>query len=379
MRQLRTCLGICAVACTAFLMSCSDDSIDLVVETPETYEFTRNDQSTVSYPGQTDRLSHLEYIEDLLRDANAGGQIDGQDLLDMFTNAGGDGGGHFGFTSTKQLSDKTSEGERIILEGLMSDAGTASVAGNMGTTASNGIAGLLTRVGSGSTILVNEKGQEFKELIEKGVMGATFYYQMTSVYLTDARIGNQVNNETPVEGENYTDMEHHWDEAFGYFGVPVDFSSNWPSERNDETSFIGSYTRGRDALTGSGDKLMNAFKKGRNAIVLGEYAVRDEQRDILYEELELVFAATAIHYLNAALAASGDPGEFHHTLTEAYGFIRGLSFSPRATLDNAAITQLLKDISDDNFNFWNATQSGLNNARNVLSSAYGLDDIKDDL
>ncbi|MBK6524212.1 MAG: DUF4856 domain-containing protein [Crocinitomicaceae bacterium] len=23
--------------------------------------------------------------------------------------------------------------------------------------------------------------------------------------------------------DNITAMEHHWDEAFGYFGVPVDF------------------------------------------------------------------------------------------------------------------------------------------------------------
>ncbi|MEZ5022552.1 MAG: DUF4856 domain-containing protein [Chitinophagales bacterium] len=66
--------------------------------------------------------------------------------------------------------------------------------------------------------------------------------------MSDARVGDNVDNTTIEEGDNYTAMEHHWDEAFGYLGVPVDFKSNWPSDRNGRSQIWGSYIRGRDAM-----------------------------------------------------------------------------------------------------------------------------------
>jgi len=56
-------------------------------------------------------------------------------------------------------------------------------------------------------------------------MGAVFYYNIAEVYTRPGKIGASVDNiiVTPEEG---TDMEHHWDEAFGYFGAPIDFSSS---------------------------------------------------------------------------------------------------------------------------------------------------------
>ena len=28
-------------------------------------------------------------------------------------------------------------------------------------------------------------------------------------------------------GEYYTDMEHYWDESFGYFGASADYNKDW--------------------------------------------------------------------------------------------------------------------------------------------------------
>lgn len=358
--------------------SCDDDSPAIDLNVPTTYAFERDGQSTVSYSGQLDRLNHLAAMKSLMVTADGGSEIEGQDLLDMFRNTGGDGNGQFAFTSTKKISDKTSEGERLVLEGIMEDMGIASAAGAAGDTAEAGVPGLLMR-SNGSKILVDADGHEFTQLIEKGIMGATFYYQIASVYLTDARVGDGVNNTDLVDGENYTAMEHHWDEAFGYLGVPVDFRSNWPSDRNGECRFLGNYIRGRDGLMGSSDILMEAFRTGRAAIVAGEYDVRDEQRDIIYAELERVIAGTAIHYINEALASTGETGDFHHVMSEAYAFIRALQFSPRATLSNTELTNLLEDISDADYNFWNATQTGLQNARTALATAFGLTGIADGL
>jgi hypothetical protein len=261
----------------------------------------------------------------------------------------------------------------------MTEMGTASISGAAMDTATDGQVGLLWRTSVSEYMLVNENGHHLEELIEKGVMGATFYFQITAVYLSDARIGNGVNNDSLVAGENYTDMEHHWDEAFGYLGVPADFSSDWPESRNDETIFIGKYIRGRDELMGSSSRIMNAFKTGRAAIVAKAYEARDAQRDIIYEELERVFAATAIHYINEALANQSDEGDFFHALTEAYGFVRAMQFNPRSQLSSSEILQLLKDLSDPNFNFWQTTLTGLNTAKASLADTYGLNEIKDDL
>jgi len=355
-------------------VSCNEDTPQ-ILDVPETYAFERNGLTSVNYSGQTERLAQLAAIEAKMSAANAGNEISGQDLLDMFANTGGNGNGNFSFTSTKQLKDKTSSGDQSYFENLMIAMGAASEAGAANVMAEDGVAGLVAR--GTSFILVNEKGQEYTELIEKGIMGATFYYQILNIYLSDARVGDAVENTILVDGQNYTPMEHHWDEAFGYLGVPVDFSSDWPSDRNSEAIFWGNYTRGRDALLGSSDILMDAFKTGRAAISAQQYDIKNEQRDIIYDELERICAATAIHYINSSLANTGNNGEFLHALSELYAFIRALNFSPRSSFTNAEITQLLKDISDENFNFWNATTTGLNEAKTKISTKFGFDAIKD--
>lgn len=362
------------------MISCSDDPVTVELQVPATYSFERNGQSSVDYSGQTDRLEQLNQIRSKLNSANGGNQVSGQELLDMYANKNGNGNGNFDFTSTKQLKDKTFLGDQAAYDLLLTDLADASLIGANGDTATIGSVGLLWRGNDAlRSILVNEKGQEFSQLFQKGIMGAVIYYQILDTYMSDARVGDNVDNTTIEEGDNYTAMEHHWDEAFGYLGVPVDFSSNWPSERNSEAIYVGSYIRERDNILGSGDIIMNAFKKGRAAIVAKKYDVKNEQREIIYAELERVFAASAIHYINAVLAATSDEGNRFHALSEGYAFIKGLQYSPRATLSTSEITQLLKDISDDNFNFWNTSSIGLNTAKRTLSSKFGLDNVKDDL
>ncbi|MEZ5009340.1 MAG: DUF4856 domain-containing protein [Chitinophagales bacterium] len=378
MRKLYTFLMATIVLAT--IVSCDDDPVIIDIQVPSTYSFERDGQSSVNYSGQEERIEQLVQMKALLSSGNAGNQISGQNLLDMYANTGGNGGENFDFTSTKQLKDKTFLADQSTFDAILTAAGIASVNGANGDTAVNGASGLLWRGNDPNrSILVDEKGVEFTQLFEKGIMGAVFYYQILDTYMSDARVGDNVDNTTIEEGDNYTAMEHHWDEAFGYLGVPVDFKSNWPSDRNGEAKFWGSYIRGRDAMLGSSDIIMNAFKKGRAAIVAKEYDIKNEQRDIIFEELERVCAATAIHYINSVLASSSDDGERLHALTEGYAFIRALQFSPRAKFSNAEITQLLKDVSDDSYNLWNASSIGLNTAKSKLSSTFGFDSIKDDL
>ena len=65
-------------------------------------------------------------------------------------------------------------------------------------------------------------GYNYPQLISKFMMGAVFYSQAVDNYL-DEKMGadNKPNNKPYKKGAHYTDKEHSWDEAFGYFGEPA--------------------------------------------------------------------------------------------------------------------------------------------------------------
>lgn len=359
-----------------------------VIDTPATYTFTRDGASSVSYAGQTDRLNQLEEIKAYLQLADAGSVITEQALLDMFANTGDNGGGNFSFSSTRQLKNKTfvPDLDARLFEDLFARAAAASVAGNSGISASNGTAGLITRENSGNTIMVDENGREFTQLIEKGLMGAVFYNQIYNTYLSDDRIGENVENVLLSEGQNYTAMEHHWDEAFGYWDPPVDFTSAWPSERGSEDRFWSHYSNTVDnvnnGLLGTNDLLMTAFREGRAAIVNNDSATKNAQRDVLYAGFELVAAATAVHYINDTIEflGEGKPGEAFHVLSEAWAFTNALRYSPQRSLGLDELAVIMETDFGTDGNFWNATVLGLNTAKSKLVAAFpDLAPVQDEL
>ena len=369
------------------LSACDSTDLDLeedLVDPPETYTFTRDGASTVSYSGQTDRLNMLAEMKDYLKQGDGGEVLSEEALLAMFENAGGDGGGNFSFSSDRQLRDKAFalDVDGRLFEDLFAAAAEASVAGNVGVVASEGTAGLLTRENSGNTILVDASGREFTQFIEKGLMGSVFYNQIFNTYLTDDRIGAGVENEALAEGENYTPMEHHWDEAYGYWGAPDDFTSPWPEAREDEARFWAHYSDVADGELGTNETIMDAYIAGRTAIVNGDMAAKNAQRDVLYEYHELVAAASAVHYINLTLQYldEGKTGEAFHTLSEAWAFTNALRYSPRRALTPDQIEEIMESDFGADGNFWNVTVAGLNKAKMTLVGAYPeLAPVQDDL
>lgn len=374
-----------AAALTFFTASCDiNDSGDSTINPPETYEFTRNGESTVAYPGQTDRLNMVAEMKAYVAQANQGDVISEQDLIDMYENTGGNGGGNFSFSSDRQLKNKTFAPDRDanLFTGIFADAESASENGNAGIRAQNGVAGLIERENSGNDILVDAKGREFTQLIEKGLMGAVFYNQIYNVYLTDDRIGTDVENVELAEGQNYTPKEHHFDEAFGYFGAPVDFSSPWPEAREDDARFWAHYADVSDDQIPFIETLMDSYILGRTAIVNNDQSSLNDQVDLLYENLELLAAATTVHYINSTLAelSSNNRGEALHTLSEAWAFANALKYSPRRKISLDEIDRILNTDFGDNGNFWNVTADGLNNAKSTLVTVYpDLEPVKDQL
>lgn len=341
--------------------SCTYDSEEPTYEIPTTYAFSDADgNSTVSYSGQTDRLNQLREMVDIMNLAKTQ-QIDAQTLKDMFANVGDNGNGNFSFSSSKQLKNKCFALDVAQFESWMDSIAVESE--SYMQTASNGQAGTIT---SGSSIyLVNANGVEHKQLLEKGLMGAVFMYQALNVYFGNDKM--DVDNSSAVDpsaGKYYTVMEHHFDEAFGYFGVDIDFPTTIP------TDFWGKYCNSRDAELNSNADIMDNFLKGRAGISNDDLTGRDEAILAIQNEWERISAYQAADYLSQCVGYFGnDNAKFLHALSEAYAFAWNLRYAPESTRafsasEHADLMSLFKE------NFWEMTIADLNAIKDEILAKY---------
>ena len=340
---------------------------------PSSYEFTR-DSSSVDYAGQSDRILQLVELNNKLKSGDSGKVLSAQVLKDMFANVGGNGNGNFSFSSTRQLRDKCFSLDVSIYEKLYDSAAVMSDSGAVAAVAANGKAGLIKR-SNNATILVDRNGFEFTQVNQKGLMGAVFLYRIFNDYLADSKIGDAVDNTNMVPGKNYTAMEHAADEAFGYFGATPDFKSNYTG--SGVQRYWASYSKEMDPVLGCSDKIMTAFKTMRAAITNKDMATKNQQRDILYVELEKLVAACIIHYANDALVETNQ-GNLLHQLSEMYGFMQGLKYNTieKRKITNSELTVLFNHLGT---NLWTVTAQGLNAIKDDLAARYGLESVKNTL
>lgn len=350
----------------------TDENISYTV--PETYNF-----DNVSYSGQTNRLDMMAEITTYIKTAHVANApaLDAAKLKDMY---GDNTGNHFSTTdlnsSTKQLKSKTIATEQANFEAYMDAVAVASQ--STGATAASGQAGIAANNAGSKFYLLNENGIELAQVIEKGLMGACFYYQATSVYLGAGKM--EVDNNTVTDGKG-TAMEHHWDEAFGYFGV----NKNFPTTTSDAV-FWGKYCNKHEAVYPLNEKMMNAFLKGRAAISAKDMDTRDEQITVLRKNWELVVAATAIYYLNSVKDdLSTDAAAAYHGLSEVFGFISSLKYGTGASgITEAQVNTILTDLfgSADALqaNNYNVTSAKIEAAKTALVGIFtDLSAVKDSL
>lgn len=326
---------------------------------PTTYVFNdENGNSTVSYSGQTERLNQLREMVVYMKTAT-GATISAQQLKDMFANTNGNGNGAFSFTSTKQLKDKCFALDQSKFEDYMDSMAVSSL--SFANAASNGQAGKLTTTDNKSYIF-NRNGVEYLQLIEKGLMGAVFMNQALNVYFSESKMN--VDNATNVSGTNYTAMEHHWDEAFGYFGVEPNFPTVVPAD------FWGKYANTVNGTLGANATMMNNFLKGRAAIVNNKTADRDAAIVEIRTMWEKISAQNAMNYLDQAVSSfGGDQAKFLHVVSEAYAFTLCLRYAPLETrkFSNAEVDAILAKFGT---NFWNLSIAKLNEIKSDLDAKF---------
>lgn len=353
-----------------FFTSCKDD--DPVIDEPGFTIPTTYNFDNVSYSGQTQRIGMLAELKAYMKSANtAGTTLDAAKLAAMFSNDQANAGWTGTYEDSKQMRGKTFEPVQSTFDDLLDDIAAASQSTVAGA---NGTAGVVVSNDGAKQYLLDENGVELGQVIEKSLMGALLYYQAVGIYFEPGKIDQD--NETVTEGKG-TAMEHAFDEAFGYFGVPIDFPTN-----TDNIVFWGNYSNGRDALINSNKTIMDAFLKGRAAISAKDLVARDEAIKTARDNWELVVATTGIHYINSGLENMNDDARRAHALSEAIGFIYSLQFNPTKTITNAQVEELLMLVGGSSdirtCNLYEVTETNLNSAKDKLAEWYGVTDKKDE-
>lgn len=370
------------LAFVAVLSSCSkNDPDEPKLNVPSTYEFSRNNQSSVDFSGQVQRQNMLKEIANYISDKVNNGQVlDATKLINMYENTNSPfTDATLNAATSKKLSDKTSasaahvahQGETInwfksILQG-------AAAASQNLLPASEGSAGVISTISATPKhYLVDEKGVEYTQLFQKALMGACFMDQAVNNYLSDAKLKNNDNVES---GKNYTTMEHSWDEAYGYFTK----TSDYKLEGTQDRGFWGGYFFGLESSSQLASKTYEAFRTGRAAIVAKNYTERDKQRAIIKENFEQACLIKALHYLGDSKKQfdSNNIASAFHELSEGLGFIYSLQYAPSGKVTAAKAQQWHSTLTGGD-GFWSDDiTTKIITVKTELANLYGVDPLKD--
>ena len=243
-------------------------------------------------------------------------------------------------------------------------------------------------------VYIGENGLDYKQLIQKTLLGAVAFSQGADDYLGSDVEGKGLltDNTTILDGKNYTNLEHQFDEGFGYFGAARDYllytdeeiaakggrdthQGMFDSNADGEIDFNSEYNFGhsqnaakRDINTAGNtnptdftELAMRGFIEGRALINANVgSALTEEQMTELngYAQQAILnweksIAATAVHYINDTTADLEKFGteEFSFTdvakhWSELKGFVISLQFNPDSPLsdaEHAAVNDLIGD------------------------------------
>lgn len=268
---------------------------------------------------------------------------------------------------------------------------------------------------------ISPEGLDYQQLIQKFLLGAVNFSQGADDYLDDDIEGKGLlaDNSAAVEGQPYTELEHAWDEGFGYWGGAIDYldytddelaaadgrpeyASGYHDLDGDGAIDLGSEInfgasvnaakrdRGAasSALTDMSHDTMSAFLAGRHIISTAGGALSEAQLDALREQRdaallgwEQALAATAIHYFNDTIrdtnAADYSFSDHAKHWAELKGFLLSLQFNPHSPLGDADLATIHERVgtapvfpSDPGLADYVAD---LVSARDLLAAAYGFD------
>lgn len=469
------------MAGTLLLVSgCSDGGEGGAIEVPETFEFAREGASTVAYTGQVTRQLLISDLIGLMRsisdDVLGGVDLDRYDtseevfalltplyeqgaaadpsrLLPSLLDSGDTASqSTYSDLNDSNLKDKLAgndastdhadwnggdfvgwESANLVVDG---DGGLGApetpetlLLGFLRTfaeqvaSAANGA----FPIDTATPLYLTPEGHDLIQLVQKFLLGAVNFSQGADDYLDDDVPDKGLLAANELDGEeNYTPLEHHWDEAYGYFGAARDYGMytddelagadgrpeyasgyfdtngdgliDYQSEYNFGAS-VNAAKRDRGSAEGAETDFTGqadlAWRTGR-AIIAAAYEANEPvdmdalgaQRDIAVAVWERAIAATAVHYINDVLGDMDSIGTAEYSFddhakhwSELKGFALSFQFNPRSDMsatDFAAVHAAIGDapvgasaaspVDDEDY------RAQLLQARTLIGDAYGFDE-----
>jgi hypothetical protein len=381
MKKLILRVSFYLIAGSVVLISCKKKTTEPIPEVvtptsytvPTTYNFEKAD--TTASRLHLSMLAELTTYIKTTHSNTVAPVLDAQKLKDLFANVNG-------YYTTEELNGATSLKSKCAINfqtDLESNfngivlASQNAAADPTKTTASDGVSGKL--ITGTRYILVDTAGIEYKEFAEKGLMNAVLYYQASNLLNSISTLDNT----TKTDGT--TAQEKAWDQAFAYFGVPVNFPTvvtglkNWGSYCNSVSNALAGNTT-NDA-TSVNAIIMKAWITGRAAISNKDVVTRDAAVVSVLRNWEKVIAARFITYAKGALSNIASPATYHHNLSEAVGFINAFAYNSTKSISDSDI-EVLKNYFKTNgsINLYKVTTTNLNNAIAKMAFLYNLDASK---
>jgi len=255
-------------------------------------------------------------------------------------------------------SSKEAEKVRTQMETYFTSVAEASK--SVTATGAKGKAGKI------GTYLVDEKGMEPIQLIQKSLIGALQYDYIGNVLLTK---GLDADNSKVAAGKNYTQLEQNWDEAYGLLTLNLVYLKGSTDATRGTTEFaLGSYIWEYNKTAYA--QIYPAFLKGRAAIVNNDKVTLKAQADFIKAEMEKAIASAAIGYLGKYTSGTTDAVRVH-AMGEGLGFIYSLRFATGNGADATFSDNILKPLVLDSVNgFWDLTPTKISTASDAIKAKF---------
>ncbi len=313
------------------LSSCSSDKntpepIACVVDAPLTYSFEHEGENTVSYSGQANRLAVAKQVYDALNGDVAMDRATIDAIIDndnskLFTKTAenvenSNSRGNATFSRSNLIDDLNS-----IIDTWCANSSTFADPNSIASAGNAGYYG---------SYQLDARGWESDQQYAKMLIGALCLEQVAWDYLTkmgDCSDGNTWCTDNEDRSSTYTQREHYYDEAFGYvYGLDdndldADINNGLLLGKYLNKHYTGNNYSGVDYR----QRVYDAFKMGRQAVVDNCNEELERQIEIINSSLSKVVAWHAQDYLTSAASAIGT-ADFHHDVSEAWGFVYSLQF-----------------------------------------------------
>ncbi|KZN47948.1 DUF4856 domain-containing protein [Pseudoalteromonas luteoviolacea] len=379
---------------------------------------SRQDTALTFLSGVAAEQTTLGQISSLKKIAGEGGKIAGRDTTYM--NKKWEENGSLVGWSEFGTHPSTPEGLVLYYLDLIDAQITKFENGELHTATHNGVTVEL------NSLYITPEGLDLVQLIQKHLNGAVALSQGADDYLDELTIGKQSADNTVIaDGKSYTELEHKFDEGYGYFGAATHYlefsdaaissSAANDADSSETISLLTEYNFGNSTNASKRDKgtaenanptdfsgsAQIAFIKGRALISanfsknVADWSEEDQNalktyRDHALLNWEKSIAATVIHYINYTIAKEDgnltqiknsefDAGKFEKLAKywgEMKGFALNFQFNPHSPVkagEFAEIHTLMGDAPVLEADKVDAYITDLEKARAIIAEAYGFD------